>query len=126
MAFAHVAMAVRDVETTSRFLEATLGWRPIDRPSNAARPVAWLGVAPGQEIHLIQVDDFAPSSFEREYGRHLAVRYPGEGFEALRARLRKEGAEVIEAQRPTPFARFFFRSPDGYMFEVVEEFATSD
>lgn len=126
MAFAHIAMAVRDVEATAIFLNRTLGWRPMNRPNSIARPAAWLAIAPGQEVHLIQLDDFTPSPFEQEYGRHLAVRYPLEGFDGLRDRLRAEAAEVIDAQRPTPFARFFFRSPDGYVFEVIEEGAVGE
>jgi hypothetical protein len=35
-------------------------------------------------------------------------------------RLVEHGAELIEAERETPFARFFFRDPSGYFFEVVE------
>jgi catechol 2,3-dioxygenase-like lactoylglutathione lyase family enzyme len=121
MGFAHIALATRDVRATARFFEETLGWRSIERPGNIARPAAWLEMAPGQEVHLIQIDDFAPSPFEREYGRHLAVRFPRDGFDGLKQRLRERGAEVIVAERPTPFDRFFFRSPDGYMVEVVEE-----
>lgn len=119
MAFAHIALATRDVARTARFFEATLGWKPIDRPGNIAVKAAWLAIAPGQEAHLLELPDFAPSPFEREYGRHLALTYPLDGFEALKDRLRAEGAEVIPAERPTPFERFFFRNPDGYMFEVV-------
>ena len=121
MAFAHLALPTRDVSRTARFFEVTLGWRPIDRPNNIALPAAWLVIGEGQEVHLLEVPDFTPSPFEREYGRHLAVTYPISGFEALKDRLRDEGAEVIAAERPTPFARFFFRSPDGYVVEVVEE-----
>ena len=121
MAFAHIALAVRDVNRTARFFEAALGWRPIARPGNIARPAAWLAMADGQEVHLIEVVDFTPSPFEREFGRHLAVTYPGAGFDGLKQRLAEHGAEVIAADRPTPFARFFFRSPDGYVVEVVEE-----
>jgi catechol 2,3-dioxygenase-like lactoylglutathione lyase family enzyme len=121
MAFAHIALAVRDVNRTAGFFEATLGWRPIVRPGNIGRPAAWLAMGDGQEVHLIGVPDFVPSPFEREYGRHLAVDYPGAGFDELKRRLAEQGAEVIAADRPTPFARFFFRSPDGYMVEVVEE-----
>jgi predicted enzyme related to lactoylglutathione lyase len=40
---------------------------------------------------------------------------------ALKERLTTSGATLIEPLRPTPFARFFFRDPHGYMFEVVEE-----
>ena len=121
MAFAHLALPTRDLRRTARFFEVTLGWLPIERPENIAVPAAWLAIGEGQEVHLLEVADFTPSPFEREYGRHLAVTYPREGFEALRDRLRAEGAEVITAERPTSFARFFFRSPDGYMIEVVEE-----
>jgi catechol 2,3-dioxygenase-like lactoylglutathione lyase family enzyme len=121
MAFAHIALACRDVRAAVRFFEATLGWRPIERPSNIAIPSAWLTMDEGQEVHLLELRDFSPSPFEREYGRHLAVTYPHEGFDDLKDRLRAAGAEVIAAERPTPFERFFFRSPDGYMFEVVEE-----
>ena len=121
MAFAHLALPTRDLRSTARFFEATLGWQPIDRPNNIAIPAAWLAIGPGQEVHLLEMADYAPSPFEREYGRHLAVTYPGAGFNALQDRLRAEGAEVIAAERPTPFARFFFRTPDGYVIEVVEE-----
>lgn len=29
--------------------------------------------------------------------------------------------EVISAKRATPFERFFFREPNGYVFEVIDE-----
>lgn len=120
MAIVHCTLATRDVRRTSAFFAATLGWRPIDRPGNIAAPSAWLEVAAGQELHLIEVTDFEPSPFEREYGRHVAVSYPRAGFAELQDRLRRHGAEIIAAERPTSFERFFFRNPDGYIFEVVE------
>jgi catechol 2,3-dioxygenase-like lactoylglutathione lyase family enzyme len=120
MSIAHITLATRDVAAASRFFAATLGWRPIRRPGNVPLPAAWLEAAPGQELHLVQVADFEPSPFEREYGRHVAVAYPRAGFAALKERLRQHGAELIAADRPTPFERFFFRDPDGYVFEVVE------
>ena len=121
MTLAHITLAVRDVARSSRFFEATLGYRPIGRPVNNAQPAAWLAVGEGQELHLVEVPDFEPSPFEREYGRHLAVTFPRAGFAALQTRLADHGAEVLPAERATPFARFFFRSPDGYIVEVVEE-----
>jgi catechol 2,3-dioxygenase-like lactoylglutathione lyase family enzyme len=120
MAIAHVTLATRDVAASSRFFAAVLGWRPLQRPGNIAVPAAWLEIAPGQELHLVQVADFEPSPFEREYGRHIAVSYPRAGFAELKERLHQHGAEVIPPDRPTPFERFFFRDPNGYVFEVVE------
>jgi catechol 2,3-dioxygenase-like lactoylglutathione lyase family enzyme len=121
MALAHVTLATRDVRATSRFFAATLGWLPIDRPSNITAPAAWLAIAPGQELHLIEVYDFTPSAFEREYGRHVAVTYPRDHFPALKQRLVEEGAEILPPERDTQFERFFFRDPNGYLFEVVDE-----
>jgi len=119
MAIAHITLATRDLAGTTRFFAQTLSWRPILRPNNVPLPAAWLEIGPGQELHLVEVADFAPSPFEREYGRHIAVSHPLAGFAELQDRLRRHGAEVIAADRPTPFERFFFRDPNGYVFEVV-------
>jgi catechol 2,3-dioxygenase-like lactoylglutathione lyase family enzyme len=120
MAIAHFTLATRDVGRSCRFFEVALGWRPIDRPSNIPLPAAWLEIAPGQEIHLVHVADFQPSPFEQEFGRHVALSYPRSGFAALKQRLVEQGAELVAPARATPFERFFFRSPDGYVFEVIE------
>jgi catechol 2,3-dioxygenase-like lactoylglutathione lyase family enzyme len=121
MPLAHVTLATRDVHRTSCFFEETLGWRPIARPQNIAAPAAWLQISAGHELHLIEVVDFAPSPFEREYGRHIAVTYPREAFAELKRRLVDHGAEVILPERATPFERFLFRDPNGYIFEVIDE-----
>ena len=119
MAILHCTLATRDVRRTCAFFAATLGWRPIERPGNIPYPAAWLEVAPGQEVHLIEVPDFEPSAFEREYGRHLAVSYPRDGLAGLKERLTRHGAELIAPDRPAAVERFFFRDPNGYVIEVV-------
>jgi catechol 2,3-dioxygenase-like lactoylglutathione lyase family enzyme len=119
MALAHVTLATRDVQRTSQFFARTLGWQPLDRPSNIPMPAAWLQVAPGQELHLVEVAGFEPSPFEHEYGRHVALTYPREGFASLKERLRQHGAELIAPARETPVERFFFRDLNGYVFEVI-------
>jgi catechol 2,3-dioxygenase-like lactoylglutathione lyase family enzyme len=119
MSIAHVTLAVRSVGRSSQFFAVTLGWRPLERPSNNPLPAAWLEIAPGQELHLVEVSDFQPSPFEREYGRHIAVTYPREGFVELQERLLHHGAELIAPLRPTAVDRFFFKDPNGYLFEVV-------
>jgi len=126
MAIAHVTLATRDVRRSSQFFVATLGWRPLDRPGNIPFPAAWLEIVPGQELHLVEVRDFEPSPFEREYGRHVAISNPREGLAGLKERLRQHGAELVPPMRETPSERFFFRSPDGYLFEVVAEATGED
>jgi catechol 2,3-dioxygenase-like lactoylglutathione lyase family enzyme len=119
MAFAHLTLATRDIDRAAAFFTAALGWRALDRPNNIGRPAAWLEIAPGQELHLVQVADFVPSSFEAEFGRHVALALPLADFDGLKRRLLANGATLIDPERPTPFSRFFFRSPDGYVFEIV-------
>jgi len=119
MRLAHFTLATRDVRASEAFFAEALGWRPIRRPGNIDRPAAWLQIAPGQELHLVEVANFEPSPFEAEFGRHVALAVPPAEFAALKQRLRAHGATLIEPQRETPFARFFFRDPNGYVFEVV-------
>jgi catechol 2,3-dioxygenase-like lactoylglutathione lyase family enzyme len=119
MSLAHVTLATRDVRRSAAFFAEALGWRPLARPGNIGRPAAWLEIAPGQELHLVEVPDFEPSPFEAEFGRHVALAFPRADFQALQQRLLAHGATLQGADRPTPFARFFFRTPDGYVFEVV-------
>lgn len=122
MSFAHLTLATRDVPAAARFYQETLGWLPLREPANIEErfAAAWLEISPGQQLHLLRVPEFAPSPFEREFGRHVAIFQPGAEFPALKQRLLAAGAELIDALRPTPFERFFFRSPDGYVFEVID------
>jgi catechol 2,3-dioxygenase-like lactoylglutathione lyase family enzyme len=120
LAILHCTLATRDVGRTCAFFAATLGWRPIERPGNIPMAAAWLEIAPGQELHLVEVPEFEPSPFDREYGRHIAFSYPRAAFTELKERLTRHGAELIAPERPTALERFFFRDPNGYLFEVVE------
>jgi catechol 2,3-dioxygenase-like lactoylglutathione lyase family enzyme len=120
MSFAHLTLATRDVEKSREFFINALGWQPVNRPGNIGLQAAWLSMGPDQELHLVHVADFEPSPFEKEFGRHLAVAFPLTEFPELKRRLEERGAELIEPIRETPFERFFFRSPEGYMFEVVD------
>jgi dihydroxy-acid dehydratase len=115
-----VTDAALDVEASARFYQEVFGWRRARKPGNIDRPSAWLEIAPGQEMHLVQVEGFEPSPFEGEFGRHVALEAPRGEIPELKRRLEARGAQVIPARRPTPFERFFFRDPSGYVFEVLE------
>ena len=118
--FAHLTLAVRDARQSALFFERTLGWKIIRLPANIEIEAAWVEVAPGQQIHLLTIADFESSPFEAEFGRHFAFFHSADDFSALQTRLTENGATLIDAIRPTPFARFFFRDPNGYYFEIIE------
>lgn len=124
-AIVHFTLATRDVAATSRFFQAACLWQPAELPANAPRDAAWLQINERQQLHLVGVPDFAPSAAEGEFGRHFAFGWPAADFDALRARLAAAGAELIAPRRATPFRRLFFRDPNGYVFEVIED-STSD
>lgn len=120
MTFAHITIASRDVYRSSQFFEKVFAWRPLHEPDNIEITAAWLEIAPGQQIHILHIPDFEPSPHEKEFGRHVALFHPGDDFEALKLRLADHGAELIAPIRETPFERFFFRDPNGYVFEVID------
>ena len=120
MSLAHLTLPTRYVEQTASFFEQTLGYSRDPVPANVPDETVWLNIGQAQQIHIFYVEGFSVSPFEREFGRHVAVHFPSEGFEALKERLVQHGAELIEPLRATPFARFFFREPvNGYVFEVI-------
>jgi len=121
MAIAHFTLATRDVERSRRFFEQVFGWEPIHRPDNIDRQAAWLRITPEQQVHLVHVEDFEASPFDQEFGRHIALFHRASDLPALKERLTAAGAELIAAQRPTPFERFFFRDPNGYVFEIIDQ-----
>lgn len=121
MPIAHFTLPTRDVQASRRFFQATFGWPEVEHHSNVPAELqpAWLEIAPGQELHLLRVPEFEASSFEREYGRHIALFHPQHDLVALKARLVEHGAELIAPERETKAERFFFKDPNGYMFEVI-------
>jgi hypothetical protein len=122
MSLAHLTLPSSEVEKTAAFLEKTLGYSRDPLPDNVSSDTVWLNIGLGQQMHVLYVERFEVSPFEREFGRHVAVFYPRPLFEGLKQRLRQHGAELIEPLRPTPFERFFFREPvNGYVFEVIDQ-----
>jgi hypothetical protein len=96
-----------------------LEWLPT--PQNSPVPVYWLDLGSGQELHVFYVAGFEVSPYETEFGRHIALLHPASEFPALKERLVAEGAELVPAERATPFERFFFREPvNGYLFEIID------
>ncbi|MEO7275027.1 MAG: hypothetical protein ABIX28_22630, partial [Vicinamibacterales bacterium] len=72
MSLAHFTLASRAVEATASFLEQTLGYRRAALPDNIPYEAVWLDIGKGQQLHLVYLEGFEVSPFEREFGRHVA------------------------------------------------------
>jgi len=121
MSLAHLTLPSREVAATAAFLEKTLGYPRDPLPGNAVGDAVWFNIGNGQQLHVLHVEGFEVSPFEREFGRHVALFFPRARFESLKQTLRDHGAELIDPLRATPFARFFFKEPvNGYVFEIIE------
>ena len=120
MSFAHFTLATRDPQKTGAFFEATLGYSQVETPDNSPRDICWLEIGPGQQMHLVRVDDFEISEHEKEFGRHIALFHDLDDFDSLKQRLEDNDARLVEPLREPPHQRFFFETPEGYLFEVIE------
>jgi catechol 2,3-dioxygenase-like lactoylglutathione lyase family enzyme len=121
VSFSHLTLPTRDVQATASFLEQTLGYTRDAAPANSPVETVWLNIRHGQQVHIVFVEGFSVSPFEGEFGRHIAVFHAADRFPALRQQLQDLGAEVFDPERPSPFARFFFREPvNGFVFEVID------
>ena len=101
-------------------LRDVFGWKNTPKAKNSAVDVEWLDIGRGQQLHIIRVPDFEVSAFESEYGRHVAFFVPAAELPGLEQRLEDRGVARIEAERATPFERFFFKDPNGYTIEVID------
>ena len=121
MALAHVTLATRELARSTAFFHEVMGWTPIGRPRNnaVARRLAtnraWAGTASGRGSR------FPTLAIRARVRPAHRGQLPASRFPALKERLIAHGAKVIDPLRDTPFDRFFFRDPNGYLFEVLEE-----
>jgi catechol 2,3-dioxygenase-like lactoylglutathione lyase family enzyme len=121
MSIAHITLATQNVARTSSFFQHVFGWKQLSMPANVDIEAHWLEIVPGQQMHILGIPGFKCSPFEEEFGRHFAFFHPSADYDALLERARLAGTELIAPLRPTPFRRIFFRDPNGYMIEVIDQ-----
>ena len=122
MSLAHFTIPTRDVDGTTEFFQNLMSWREIPVPDNVEVQVRWLDLGRGAQMHVLGIDDFEVSPFEREYGRHFAFFVSAERIADIKERLPRDyGIPVQPPLRATPFERFFFNDPNGYLIEVIDQ-----
>ena len=121
MSLAHFTIPTPDVDGTTEFFLNLMGWREIPVPDNVEVQVRWLDLGRGAQMHVLGIDDFEVSPFEKEYGRHFAFFVSAERLVDIKERLPRDyGIPVQSPLRETPFERFFFNDPNGYPIEVID------
>ena len=122
MRLAHFTIPTRDGDGTTEFFQTLMSWREIPVPDNVEVQVRWLDLGRGAQMHVLGIDDFEVSPFEREYGRHFAFFVSAERIADIKERLPRDyGIPVQPPLRATPFERFFFNDPNGYLIEVIDQ-----
>ncbi|MFP6901441.1 MAG: VOC family protein [Opitutales bacterium] len=121
MSLVHFTIPTRDLDGTTKFFLDLMGWAEIPVPDNVEVNVRWLDLGAGAQMHVLGIDDFEASPFEKEYGRHFAFFVSAERLADIKERLPRDyGIPIQPPLRPTPFERFFFNDPNGYLIEVID------
>lgn len=129
----HVVLWVRDPLASADFYEKAVGMRPLRVTDFAA------GTAPFPSVRLNDetILDLAPLAGAAHATmlpgaadsaghpvNHICLALPGDDFDALRTRLEERSVPVSEIHHDSYGARgmargsFYFRDPDGNIFEV--------
>ena len=116
----HIALLVRDLDETAKFLTEVLQIREVPDPMGGGH-IRWFEFGNGQRFH-IQAGDISRTHVEKR--THFALSAPD--FDAALQHFREIGAEFTNMQgvagevnvRPDGMRAVFLQDPNGYWFEV--------
>jgi len=110
----HVAIHVKDVETSCKFYASVLRLEPIPRPAFTF-PGAWFRLGAAQELHIIGDRKESVSSDNR--GNHFALKT--DNLDEWERHLQHLGLEYRPRKmRPDGASQLFLRDPDGHVIEL--------
>mmetsp|Transcript_29968 Transcript_29968/g.95765 ORF Transcript_29968/g.95765 Transcript_29968/m.95765 type:complete len:166 (-) Transcript_29968:109-606(-) len=117
----HAGVLVTKVEESKAFYMDVLGFEDEShlRPTKLPYPGAFMRVAEGQQIHLMELPSVDPKTGRPAHGgrdRHLAMTI--KSIEPLKQRLEANGIDYTMSQSGR--AALFCRDPDGNAFEFME------
>ena len=116
----HIALLVRDLDETARFLTEVLQIREVPDPMGGTH-IRWIEIGDGRRFH-VQAGDIAKVHVEKQ--THFALS--ATDFDAVLARFRAEGVVFTDMAgtpgaintRPDGMRAVFVRDPNGYWFEI--------
>ncbi len=113
----HVALSVKDIESSAKFYREIVGLEAIEVPENLKAIRAWFKIAPGQELHLLAGRLDAVSNNDRN-GAHFALSI--QDANPIEQYLLKIGLPYHRQQRFDGAWQIYITDPDGYVIELNE------
>lgn len=116
----HIALLVRDLDETAKFLTEVLQVREVPNPMGGTH-IRWFEFGNNQRFH-VQAGDISTTHVEKR--THFALSAPD--FDAVLAHLRAIGTPFSDMQgtpgavntRPDGMRAVFVQDPNGYWFEI--------
>ena len=119
MRFAHVTIAVKDMEESLHFYGDIIGLPEVRRlPSAPGREIVFLGNENESLVELIYNSAQADFSF----GASLSIGFEVPSLDAMLEKLREEGIDPGPVSSPNPVMRMIFiTDPNGVRVQFLEE-----
>lgn len=116
----HIALLVRNLDESVRFLTDAIGLAEIANPMGG-RDIRWIEIGDGRRFH-VQAGDISRVHVEKQ--THFALT--ASDFDATLDRLRKTGIAFSDMKgtpggvntRPDGMRAIFLQDPNGYWFEI--------
>jgi catechol 2,3-dioxygenase-like lactoylglutathione lyase family enzyme len=119
----HIALLVRDLDESVKFLSDILGLVEIANPMGGTH-IRWIEIGDGRRFH-VQAGDISRIHVEKQ--THIALTTPD--FDATLARFRTQGIAFSDMAgtlgaintRPDGMRAIFLQDPNGYWFEINDQ-----
>jgi len=119
----HIALLVRDLDESVRFLTETIGLTEMPNPMGGTA-IRWIDIGDGRRFH-VQAGDIARVHVEKQ--THFALT--AHDFDAVIARFRDTGVVFSDMKgtpgaintRPDGMRAIFLQDPNGYWFEINDQ-----
>ncbi len=110
----HVALHVKDIQTSAKFYQDVVGMKPIDVPPSLKGRRFWFDLGNGQQLHLL--DGRTETIVHDRNGSHIALFV--ESMDKAEAFLKKQNIQYHKQVRVDGVPQIYFSDPDGYLLEI--------
>lgn len=112
----HLALQVKDLETSKAFYKDIIGLKPVEVPDNLKAIRGWFDIGNGQMIHLL-AGRTTPVVNDRN-GSHFSVFV--DSIEQAEKLLISRNLKFHKQVRFDKVTQIYFEDPDGYLIELNE------